>query len=121
MSRLMTNRLRGRPSKTEWRGADRVVSQAPYPHSLPEVTDVIDRVRLGATRLLMRAVRAYQVSLSPLLGAQCRFHPTCSNYALLALERHGPIKGAWLALRRLLKCHPFHPGGIDPPPGMEDR
>lgn len=61
-------------------------------------------------------IRAYQLTLSPFIGHQCRFHPTCSNYALAALDSHGPLKGAWLALRRLSKCHPFHPGGFDPPP-----
>lgn len=61
-------------------------------------------------------IRAYQLTLSPFIGHQCRFHPTCSNYALAALDSHGPLKGTWLALCRLAKCHPFHPGGFDPPP-----
>ena len=61
-------------------------------------------------------IRAYQLTLSPFIGHQCRFHPSCSNYALAALDSQGPLKGAWLALRRLSKCHPFHPGGFDPPP-----
>ena len=61
-------------------------------------------------------IRAYQLTLSPFVGHQCRFHPTCSNYAIAALDGHGPVKGIWLALRRLSKCHPFHPGGFDPPP-----
>ena len=72
------------------------------------------------TRLFMGAVRLYQITLSPFLGGQCRFHPTCSNYALQALESHGPGKGAWLALKRLLKCHPYHPGGFDPPPRIQE-
>ncbi|MCY4342789.1 MAG: membrane protein insertion efficiency factor YidD [Gammaproteobacteria bacterium] len=63
-------------------------------------------------------IRAYQLTLSPFVGHQCRFHPTCSNYALAALDGHGPVKGTWLALRRLSKCHPFHPGGFDPPPAV---
>ena len=71
-------------------------------------------------RVMMGLVRLYQVLLSPFLGGQCRFHPTCSNYALHALESHGPLAGAWLALKRLLKCHPFHPGGFDPPPQKEN-
>ena len=61
-------------------------------------------------------IRAYQLTLSPFIGHQCRFYPTCSNYALAALDSRGPLEGAWLALRRLSKCHPFHPGGFDPPP-----
>ena len=75
-----------------------------------------ERTRIGVTRLLLGLVRLYQVTLSPILGGQCRFHPTCSDYALYTLASHGPGMGAWLALKRLLKCHPFHPGGFDPPP-----
>ena len=61
-------------------------------------------------------IRAYQLTLSPYIGHRCRFHPTCSHYALAVLDLHGLGKGAWFALRRLLKCHPFHPGGVDLPP-----
>ncbi len=63
-------------------------------------------------------VRLYQMLLSPFLGNQCRFHPSCSNYALEALDRYGAVKGGWLALRRLSRCHPYHPGGFDPVPGV---
>jgi uncharacterized protein len=59
------------------------------------------------------AVRAYQVCLGPLLGGACRFYPSCSHYAAEAIERHGARHGSWLALRRLLRCHPFSPGGVD--------
>ena len=69
-----------------------------------------------AVRLLRGLIRLYQLTLSPFIGGQCRFHPTCSNYALEAIDQPGPIAGSWLALRRLLKCHPFHPGGLDLPP-----
>lgn len=65
---------------------------------------------------LKAAVRLYQVTLSPFLGQGCRFHPTCSHYALEAVDRHGPVKGVWLAGKRILRCHPFHPGGFDPVP-----
>lgn len=65
---------------------------------------------------LRALVRVYQWTLSPFIGNQCRFHPTCSNYALEALRQHGAIHGSWLALRRLAKCHPFHPGGFDAVP-----
>jgi len=58
----------------------------------------------------------YRAVLSPLLGPRCRFYPSCSQYALEALEGHGPFRGLWLSLRRLLRCHPFHPGGVDAVP-----
>ena len=61
-------------------------------------------------------IRLYQITLSPYLGRSCRFYPTCSNYALEAIELHGVWRGGWLTLRRLGRCHPFHPGGFDPPP-----
>ncbi len=61
-------------------------------------------------------IRGYQLVLSPFIGKSCRFHPTCSSYAYEAIERYGPARGAWLGLRRLLRCHPFHEGGIDPVP-----
>ena len=61
-------------------------------------------------------IRAYQCTLSPFIGRSCRFYPTCSNYALEAIHTHGTLRGGWLTLRRLSKCHPFHPGGFDPPP-----
>jgi hypothetical protein len=67
--------------------------------------------------LLSLPIRLYRRLLSPLLPPGiCRFHPSCSVYALEALSRHGGLKGAWLTLRRLLKCQPFHPGGPDPVP-----
>jgi putative membrane protein insertion efficiency factor len=70
-------------------------------------------------RLLRGLVLVYRVTLSPLLGPSCRFEPSCSNYALEALERHGARRGAWLSLRRVLRCHPFHPAGFDPVPRGE--
>jgi len=68
------------------------------------------------TRILLFVVRAYQFALSPLLGNQCRFAPTCSQYAVEAIERFGPWRGALLALGRVLRCHPWHAGGWDPVP-----
>jgi uncharacterized protein len=66
---------------------------------------------------LMRGiVLAYRYTLSPLLGPRCRFHPTCSAYALEAIGRHGALRGGWLTLKRLGRCHPWHPGGYDPVP-----
>jgi putative membrane protein insertion efficiency factor len=67
-------------------------------------------------RLLVLLVRTYQRLVSPVLPSACRFYPSCSSYALGAIERHGPLKGSWLAARRVARCHPFHPGGIDPVP-----
>jgi putative membrane protein insertion efficiency factor len=67
-------------------------------------------------KLLMMVVRGYQVSISPLLPPACRYTPSCSEYALEALKRYGGLKGTWLAVRRLAKCHPFRAGGHDPVP-----
>ena len=68
-------------------------------------------------RALLRLVRFYSRAISPALPARCRFYPTCSAYAAEAIERHGAARGSWLALRRLLKCAPWHPGGVDLVPG----
>ena len=68
------------------------------------------------TRLLIFLIRAYQWVVSPVLPPSCRFHPSCSRYAAQALERHGVFGGLLLAAIRLAKCHPFHPGGMDPVP-----
>jgi putative membrane protein insertion efficiency factor len=65
---------------------------------------------------LIWLVRGYQLAISPLLPPSCRFYPTCSCYAIEALQRHGALKGGWLALRRIARCHPWHPGGHDPVP-----
>lgn len=67
-------------------------------------------------RLAIAAIRLYQWTLSPIIGRQCRFHPTCSHYAIDAFRHHPPIRAAKLTLRRLTKCHPLHPGGYDPVP-----
>jgi hypothetical protein len=66
--------------------------------------------------VMLFLIRGYQLVLSPFIGKSCRFHPTCSAYTYEAIERYGPARGAWLGLRRLLRCHPFHEGGIDPVP-----
>ena len=68
------------------------------------------------TRVLIVLVAAYRYALSPMLGRSCRFHPSCSEYAQEALERHGALRGVWLALRRIGRCHPWHHGGYDPVP-----
>lgn len=64
-------------------------------------------------RLALAGIRLYQITLSPYLGRQCRFYPSCSHYAMEAIERHGTVRGGGLAVRRLLRCQPFHPGGVD--------
>ena len=58
----------------------------------------------------------YRRLISPFLGQNCRFHPTCSRYAIEAIDAHGPLRGGWLAVRRVSRCHPFHEGGLDPIP-----
>ena len=67
--------------------------------------------------LLVGLLTVYRRFISPLLGPRCRFYPSCSAYALEAVQLHGALRGSWLALRRLSRCHPFHAGGIDPVPG----
>ena len=69
-----------------------------------------------AAWVLALPVRAYRLLLSPWVGHSCRYTPTCSAYALEALRRHGALRGGWLALRRIGRCHPLHPGGHDPVP-----
>ena len=65
---------------------------------------------------LLLLLRGYKRFISPLLPPACRFEPTCSVYAMAAISKHGALKGSWLAFRRLMRCHPFHPGGFDPVP-----
>jgi uncharacterized protein len=66
--------------------------------------------------LLLLLVKSYRRFISPFFPPSCRFQPTCSTYALEAIEKHGSLKGGWLAIQRILRCHPFHPGGYDPVP-----
>lgn len=73
------------------------------------------------SRILIGLIRAYQWLLSPWLGHHCRFYPTCSHYAIEAIEQHGPLTGAGLTLRRLSRCHPWHPGGVDPVPDRKPQ
>ena len=67
-------------------------------------------------RILLGLIDAYRLLLSPILGPSCRFYPTCSAYAAEAIEKHGALRGAWLAVKRISKCHPWNPGGVDPVP-----
>ncbi len=70
------------------------------------------------TRGLIVLIRGYQVAISPLLPPACRYYPTCSQYTLEAVRRYGAIRGSWLGIRRLCRCHPWHPGGYDPVPDL---
>ncbi len=98
------------PEKTPVTGARKT------PHAQP----VPDTNGLGA-RLLMAAITGYRRYISPLSGPHCRFAPSCSAYALEAVRGHGALRGSWLALRRIVRCHPFHPGGYDPVPPATHR
>jgi uncharacterized protein len=72
-------------------------------------------------RLLIWLLRGYQLLVSPMLGQNCRFYPTCSNYAIEAVRAHGAVRGGWLAARRVCRCHPWNEGGVDPvPPARQD-
>ena len=70
-------------------------------------------------KLFILVIRGYQLILSPVFGQHCRYEPTCSSYAIEALQKHGAIKGSWLAAKRLVSCNPWHEGGYDPVPGTE--
>jgi putative membrane protein insertion efficiency factor len=74
-----------------------------------------DKPSVGAW-LLMTLINFYRRFISPLTGPHCRFYPSCSAYALEAVRTHGALRGSWLAVRRIGRCHPFHPGGLDPVP-----
>jgi len=72
-------------------------------------------------KILIGLIRGYQLIISPLLGANCRFHPTCSQYMIEAVTRFGAARGFWLGLRRLSHCHPWHEGGLDPVPQLKTK
>lgn len=76
---------------------------------------VIHSIRRVPALVVIALVRCYQFTLSPLVGQQCRFHPTCSHYFIAAVEKYGVISGSWRGMGRILRCHPFHRGGYDPP------
>ncbi|MBI1195538.1 MAG: membrane protein insertion efficiency factor YidD [Gammaproteobacteria bacterium] len=71
--------------------------------------------------VVIALIKVYRYVLSPLLGDRCRFYPSCSRYAEEAVSRFGLLRGGWLAVRRLLRCHPWHPGGVDPVPEKEEK
>ncbi|MCM3113436.1 membrane protein insertion efficiency factor YidD [Lederbergia lenta] len=72
-------------------------------------------------KIFLTFIRFYQVVISPLKPPSCRFYPTCSQYGLEAIQRFGAIRGGWLTVKRIVKCHPFHPGGFDPIPEKENK
>ncbi|MDJ1112344.1 MULTISPECIES: membrane protein insertion efficiency factor YidD [Macrococcus] len=72
-------------------------------------------------QLLLTLIKFYRKFISPMTPPACRFHPTCSQYGLEAIETHGAMKGGYLTVKRILKCHPFHPGGFDPVPPKKER
>lgn len=74
-----------------------------------------DKIRSAAAYFLILGVRMYQVTLSPILGGQCRYEPSCSHYFIQAVQKYGPWRGAWKGFCRICRCHPFRPGGYDPP------
>jgi len=71
---------------------------------------------MSARGVAVVVVRGYQYVISPMLGHHCRFYPTCSEYTCQAIERYGIAKGSWLGIKRISRCHPWHPGGVDPVP-----
>jgi putative membrane protein insertion efficiency factor len=71
--------------------------------------------------LFVGLIKAYQYLISPLLGPSCRFHPTCSHYAIEAISEYGVLKGGYLSVRRIIKCHPLHEGGHDPVPSKQEK
>ena len=76
----------------------------------------VEAVRRLPRLVLVAVIRAYQLVISPLTGPSCRYYPSCSSYALVAVQRHGAVRGGWLAVRRLGRCHPWTPGGVDDVP-----
>ncbi|WHY66070.1 membrane protein insertion efficiency factor YidD [Neobacillus sp. SuZ13] len=72
-------------------------------------------------KFFLAIIRFYQVAISPLKPPTCRFYPTCSHYGVEAIQRFGALRGGWLTLKRISKCHPFHPGGLDPVPEKDSH
>jgi uncharacterized protein len=72
-------------------------------------------------KILIYLIQGYQRFISPLLGPHCRYYPSCSEYTLIAIREHGALRGLWLGIKRISRCHPWHPGGFDPVPPAKDR
>lgn len=95
---------------------DRSEDVSPDAPSSPPPSPAPTGIARTPRAVLIGLVRGYQLTLSPILGGACRYYPSCSAYAIEALERHGALRGGWLAMRRIGRCHPFRPGGFDPVP-----
>jgi len=80
------------------------------------MSNLMEHVRKAAQRLVLLLLRLYRLLISPFLGQRCRFYPSCSEYASGCIQKHGLLRGGYLAVRRILRCHPFNPGGVDPVP-----
>lgn len=91
------------------------MTQPPAEHE-PFIPSTLGPVARAANIPFVLLIRLYRITLSPFIGNQCRYHPTCSRYALEAYRLHGPVRGSSLTLRRILRCHPFVKGGYDPVP-----
>lgn len=96
-------------SSTDTNDAYREVTLEAYSQRARVKQALLDRLMIGA-------IRFYQLAISPALPPSCRFYPTCSEYTLQAIAKYGALKGLWLGVRRIARCHPFHPGGYDPVP-----
>ena len=80
------------------------------------ISDLIKKLQWTARWMVLLLLRLYRFLLSPLLGQRCRFYPSCSEYASGCIQKYGVLRGSYLAVRRILRCHPLHPGGVDPVP-----
>lgn len=87
---------------------------------MARVKSIMAICQRSTRQVLIGIVKGYQYLISPLLGPNCRFYPSCSQYAIDAIVMHGLIKGIWLSVKRILRCHPWHEGGIDPVPGSHN-
>ena len=80
----------------------------------------MEKVSIALRKVPVGIIKLYQTLLSPMLGPTCRFHPSCSHYAVDAITEHGMIRGCWISIKRILKCHPFNDGGYDPVPEKKE-
>ncbi|NMH60626.1 membrane protein insertion efficiency factor YidD [Alteromonas ponticola] len=85
---------------------------------MAKVSQTLRRITIAIPLIL---IWGYKLLISPMLGQRCRFHPTCSQYAIDALKTHGLVNGGWLSVKRILKCHPLHEGGYDPVPNKQNN